>query len=75
LVAGGKQILFTGVRPATLRQIYFLSADGGGLRAVLPEGREAADADGSPDATQIVRQHARKKDAAQIWYLLVQIKH
>jgi len=62
------------VRPGYLRQIYFLSADGGGLRAVLPEGREAA--------TPMVarrnanrRQHARKKDAAQIWYLLVQIKH
>ena len=49
----GKQILFTGVRPGYLRQIYFLSADGGGLRAVLPEGREASDADWSPDGTQI----------------------
>ncbi len=50
----GKQILFTGVRPGYLRQIYFLSADGGALRAVLPEGREASDADWSPDGTQIV---------------------
>ena len=50
----GKQILFTGVRPGHPRQIYFLSADGGALRAVLPEGREASDADWSPDATQIV---------------------
>jgi Tol biopolymer transport system component len=37
-----------------LRQIYFLSADGGALRAVLPESREASDADWSPDGTQIV---------------------
>jgi Tol biopolymer transport system component len=44
-----------------LRQIYFLSADGGGLRAVLPEGREAADADWSPDATQIVVSMREKK--------------
>ena len=50
----GKQILFTGVRPGYLRQIYFLSADGGALRAVLPEGREASDADWSPDGSQIV---------------------
>lgn len=50
----GKQILFTGVRAGYLRQIYFLSADGGALRAVLPEGREASDADWSPDGTQIV---------------------
>jgi len=50
----GKQILFTGVRPGFLRQIYFLSADGGALRAVLPESREASDADWSPDGTQIV---------------------
>jgi Tol biopolymer transport system component/DNA-binding winged helix-turn-helix (wHTH) protein len=57
----GKQILFTGVRPGYLRQIYFLSADGGGLRAVLPEGREAADADWSPDATQIVVSMREKK--------------
>jgi Tol biopolymer transport system component len=42
------------VRPGYLRQIYFLSADGGALRAVLPEGREASDADWSPDGTQIV---------------------
>jgi len=42
------------VRPGYLRQIYFLSADGGSLRAVLPEGREASDADWSPDGTQIV---------------------
>lgn len=50
----GKQILFTGVSPGYLRQIYFLSADGGALRGVLPEGREASDADWSPDGTQIV---------------------
>ena len=50
----GRQILFAGVRPGYLRQIYFLSADGGSLRAVLPEGREASDADWSPDGTQIV---------------------
>lgn len=50
----GKRILFTGVRAGFLRQIYFLSADGGALRAVLPEGREASDADWSPDGTQIV---------------------
>jgi dipeptidyl aminopeptidase/acylaminoacyl peptidase len=49
----GKQILFTGLRPGYLRQIYFLSADGGALRAVLPEGREASDADWSPDGRYI----------------------
>jgi Tol biopolymer transport system component/DNA-binding winged helix-turn-helix (wHTH) protein len=50
----GKRILFTGVRFGRARQIYVLSADGGGLRAVLPEGREGAAADWSPDGTQIV---------------------
>jgi Tol biopolymer transport system component/DNA-binding winged helix-turn-helix (wHTH) protein len=50
----GRQILFTGVRPGSLRQIYVLSADGGAMRAVLPEGREASDADWSPDGRQIV---------------------
>jgi Tol biopolymer transport system component/DNA-binding winged helix-turn-helix (wHTH) protein len=50
----GRQILFTGVRPGFLRQVYVLSADGGAMRAVLPEGREASDADWSPDGTQIV---------------------
>ncbi len=50
----GNQILFTGVRPGFLRQIYILSSNGGALRAVLPEGREASDADWSPDGTQIV---------------------
>jgi Tol biopolymer transport system component/DNA-binding winged helix-turn-helix (wHTH) protein len=50
----GKQILFTGERPGNLRQVYFLSSDGGALRAVLPDGREACDADWSPDGTQIV---------------------
>ncbi|HEX4546386.1 MAG TPA: winged helix-turn-helix domain-containing protein [Candidatus Acidoferrum sp.] len=50
----GRQILFTGERPGYLHQIYFLSSDGGALRAVLPEGREASDADWSPDGTQIV---------------------
>jgi Tol biopolymer transport system component len=50
----GKQILFTGVSPGYSPQIYVLSADGGALRAVLPEGREASDADWSPDGRQIV---------------------
>jgi len=50
----GKQILFTGLRPGYMRRIYFLSADGGALRAVLPESREASDADWSPDGAQIV---------------------
>jgi Tol biopolymer transport system component/DNA-binding winged helix-turn-helix (wHTH) protein len=50
----GKRILFTGIRPGRARQIYILSADGGALRAVLPDGREGASADWSPDATQIV---------------------
>ena len=50
----GKRILFTGVQPGHARQIYILSSDGGGLRAVLPEGREGASADWSPDDTQIV---------------------
>jgi Tol biopolymer transport system component/DNA-binding winged helix-turn-helix (wHTH) protein len=50
----GKRILFTGVPPARTRQIYILSSDGGALRAVLPEGREGAAADWSPDGTQIV---------------------
>ena len=50
----GKRILFTGVQPGHARQIYMLSSDGGGLRAVLPEGREGASADWSPDDTQIV---------------------
>ena len=50
----GKQILFTGVQPGRARQIYVLSSDGGALRAVLPEGREGAAADWSPDGTQIV---------------------
>ena len=50
----GKQILFTGARPGSMHQIYFLSADGGAMRAVLPESREASDADWSPDGTQIV---------------------
>jgi len=50
----GKRILFTGVQPGHARQIYILSSDGGGLRAVLPQGREGASADWSPDDTQIV---------------------
>ena len=50
----GKQILFTGVQPGRARQIYILSSDGGALRAVLPEGREGAASDWSPDGTQIV---------------------
>lgn len=50
----GKRILFTGVQPGHARQIYILASDGGGLRAVLPEGREGASADWSPDDTQIV---------------------
>lgn len=50
----GKRILFTGVQSGHARQIYILSADGGGLRAVLPEGREGTAADWSPDGTQIV---------------------
>ncbi len=50
----GKQILFTGISPGHMRQIYMLAADGGALRAVLPEGREGAAADWSPDGTQIV---------------------
>lgn len=50
----GKRILFTGLQPGRARQIYMLSADGGALRAVLPEGREGAAADWSPDGTQIV---------------------
>jgi Tol biopolymer transport system component/DNA-binding winged helix-turn-helix (wHTH) protein len=50
----GKQILFTGVRLGQWKQIYLQSVDGGALRAVLPEGREASGADWSPDASQIV---------------------
>ncbi len=50
----GKHILFTGVQPAHSRQIYLLSADGGAMRAVLPEGREGTSADWSPDGTQLV---------------------
>jgi Tol biopolymer transport system component/DNA-binding winged helix-turn-helix (wHTH) protein len=50
----GSRILFTGVQPGRARQIYILSSDGGALRAVLPEGREGAAADWSPDGTQIV---------------------
>jgi len=50
----GKQILFTGVRPGHPRQIYTISVDGGALREVLPEGREGASADWSPDGSQIV---------------------
>jgi Tol biopolymer transport system component/DNA-binding winged helix-turn-helix (wHTH) protein len=57
----GKQILFTGVRPGHLRQIYLLSADGGALRSVLPDGREASDADWSPDASLIVVSMREKK--------------
>jgi Tol biopolymer transport system component/DNA-binding winged helix-turn-helix (wHTH) protein len=61
----GKMILFTGVRPGALRQIYLISADGGALRAVLPEGREAADADWSPDGTQIVVSMREQKTQAK----------
>jgi Tol biopolymer transport system component/DNA-binding winged helix-turn-helix (wHTH) protein len=50
----GKRVLFTGVQPGHARQIYVLSADGGALRAVLPEDREGASADWSPDGTQLV---------------------
>ena len=50
----GKQILFTGEEPGRPRQVYLLSADGGAMRAVLPNGREATSADWSPDGSQIV---------------------
>jgi TolB protein len=50
----GKRILFTGVQSGHAKQIYILSADGGARREVLPEGREGAAADWSPDGSQIV---------------------
>ena len=50
----GKNILFTAARPDGPRQIFLLSKDGGALRSVLPQGREATSADWSADGSQIV---------------------
>jgi Tol biopolymer transport system component len=50
----GQRILFTGIQPGRPRQIYTLSADGGAMRMVLPDAREGASADWSPDGTQLV---------------------
>jgi Tol biopolymer transport system component/DNA-binding winged helix-turn-helix (wHTH) protein len=50
----GSRILFTGLQSGHNKQIYIQSTDGGALRAVLPEGREGAAADWSPDGTQLV---------------------
>jgi Tol biopolymer transport system component/DNA-binding winged helix-turn-helix (wHTH) protein len=50
----GKRILFTGFRPGQTRSIYFISPDGGSLRAILPSGWEGSEADWSPDGYRVV---------------------